>query len=204
MTDHEMWDYGVAAVRKEYTALSPSLKARLNEYTKAIKSCKQNLHLIGSGARAAEICAQCRGECCKGGKSHVTVVDLLVYLAEDKELFIPSFEWEICPYLVESGCLMGPQYRPYNCITFICDRVEGLLDVEERECLYAVERELRSLYEALERLFDNSFRYGFLNSSERYLARNRAPILRGAALNEEWDTRQETEMHKNTSNVSGG
>ena len=182
MTEREKWDQGVAAVRKEYAVLSPSLKAHLKECAASVKSCKQTLYLVGERVRAAGICAQCRGECCESGKNHVTTVELLVYLGEGKKIFTPAFEQGICPYLGEKGCIMEPEYRPFNCITFICERIEGLLGPLERERLYAVERELRDLYDDFELLFENSFRYGLLRDYERSLACNGAPILRGAAL----------------------
>jgi hypothetical protein len=65
------------------------------------------------------------------------------------------------------GCLMEPEYRPYNCITFICERVEGLLGPMEKERAYAIERDLRMLYGDLEQLFDNRFRYDVLSIFER-------------------------------------
>jgi len=167
MTDREKWDRGVAAVMKEYSGLSPLRKARLSSCAAAIKSCKQSLHLIAGEARAAEICAQCFGECCKSGKNHVKVVDLLVYLSDDREFITPCFEREICPYLGDSGCLMGPEYRPCNCITFICESVDVFLQPPERERFYAAERELRSLYHEMEQLFDKCFRYGLLSVCER-------------------------------------
>jgi hypothetical protein len=167
MTEREKWERGVAAVREEYAALSPLLKARLKKCAAAIKSCKQALQLIGEGVRADEICGECRGECCARGKNHVTAIDLLVYLNDDREIFTPRFEQEICPYLGENGCLMEPEYRPYNCITFICEQVEGLLGPLEKERSYAVERDLRDLYRDMEQLLDSRFRHGVLGIFER-------------------------------------
>jgi hypothetical protein len=182
MTDMEKWDLGVAAIRKEYAALSPALKSRLHEGTEKVKSCKRNLHLIVNGVRAAEICANCLGECCKAGKNHVTTIDLLVYMDEGKKIFSPVFDHGICPYLGEKGCVMEPEYRPFNCITFICERIEEVLGPLEQARFYAFEHELRILYDGFERIFDNSFRYGILRNCERSLMCNAAPILRGAAL----------------------
>jgi hypothetical protein len=182
MTDREKWDRGVAAVREEYAALSPLLRTRLKERSAAVKSRKKSLHSIVEAMGAGDICAQCHGECCACGKNHVTVVDLLVYLSDDRQLFAPCFERNLCPYLGENGCLMEPEYRPYNCITFTCERVEGLLAPVEQERFYAVERELRALCEGFEQLFDNRFRAGLLINSERDLVHNRSSILRGAAL----------------------
>ncbi|HTP65581.1 MAG TPA: hypothetical protein VMJ66_09345 [Geobacteraceae bacterium] len=182
MTDNEKWDRGVAAVRKEFAALGPALTRRLMVFAAAIKSRKVALHSAAEEAGAGAICGECRGECCHRGKNHVTVVDLLVYLCDGRELFTPCFERDICPYLAESGCIMDPEYRPYNCITFICERIEDGLEPSRKELFYGFEQELRTLYEEFERLFDNSFRYGLMRTMERSLPGGPAPILRGAAL----------------------
>ena len=182
MTDREKWDRGVAALRGEYAVLSPLLRSQLEERVAAVKSCKKILHSIVEAVGVGKICAECRGECCACGKNHVTVVDLLVYLTEGRQLFTPSFERDLCPFLGETGCLMEPEYRPYNCITFNCERVEGVLDPSAKELFYAVERELRALCEGFEQLFDNRFRAGLLINCERDLAHNRTSIFRGAAL----------------------
>ncbi len=133
------------------------------------------------------MCGDCRGECCNGGKNHVTVVELLVYLSDMMELFEPRFEHGICPYLADNGCFMAPEYRPYNCITFVCERIDGRLSLVQKERLFAAERELRSLYDGMERLFDNSFRYGLFSNCERSFGAEPAPILRGVALGETKD-----------------
>jgi hypothetical protein len=166
MTEREKWNLGVAAVREKYATLSPPIHARLNKCVAAIKSRKKALNEIGAGVSADEICAQCRGECCKSGKNHVTAVDLLVYLNDGREIFTPCFEQDICPYLGENSCFMGPEYRPYNCVTFICERIEELLDPPEKERFYAVERELRALYRDMEHFFDNNLRNGVLSICE--------------------------------------
>jgi hypothetical protein len=182
MTDREIWERGIAALREEYSTLSSPLQDHLKKLAAAVKSCKSTLHSIAEGVSAGAICAACRGECCACGKNHVTVVDLLIHLADDRGLFIPLFEADLCPYLGEVSCLMEPEYRPYNCITFNCEQVEGGLEPAAKERFYAVERELRALCEGVERLFENRFRYGFLINCERDLLRNRTPFLRGAAL----------------------
>lgn len=182
MTDQERWVKGVAAVRNEYAALSRGLRVRLAEFTAAVKLRKKMLQAIVDKVCAGEICAGCRGECCARGKYHFTVVDLLAYLADDRQLFTPCFEEGICPYLGEYGCRMSPEYRPYNCITFNCEQIEVLLSPQELARFYAVERELRGLYESLERTLDNRFLAGLLNNSEKDVVQGKTAILRGAAL----------------------
>ena len=167
MTDREKWERGVAAVREAYAGLSPQLKAQLNKFATSIRSCKQILHLIVEGAGAEKICERCGGECCNRGKNHLTVVDLLVHLNEGETIVNPVFEQRICPYLGEKGCQMVPEYRPYNCVTFICEQVEDLLTPLEKKRYYAMESKLRAHYEDLKLLFDSRFRHAVLSVCER-------------------------------------
>ena len=171
MTDREKWDRGVAALREEYAALSSLLRTQLKERIAAVKSCKKSLHSFAEAVGAGKICAECRGECCARGKNHVTVVELLAYFDDDRQLFTPSFERDLCPYMGENGCLMEPEYRPYNCITFICERVEDLLGPLEKERFYAVERDLQARYKDLEESLGIRFRHGVLTIFERQQGR---------------------------------
>ncbi len=166
LTDSEKWYIGVARVRQTFEALSPLSRDRLRMQAAAIKSRKETLQLIAEGADAGHICRACRGECCKGGKSHVTAVDLLVYFSEEKEIFTPCFDEGTCSCLGEEGCLMAPAYRPFNCITFICERVDELLRDGERRRFYGVERELRALYDDVEKLLGRRIRYSPLRLGE--------------------------------------
>jgi hypothetical protein len=173
VTDRESWKLAVAAVAEEFARLSPIRRALVGEAVEAVKACKQALHTIVEGVAASGICASCGGECCRTGKFHFTVVDLLVYLAEGRELFTPRFDREACPYLGAPGCLMEPVYRPFNCITFNCERVELLLEPHEKEGLARDEEKLRSDYKRFEKLFGTRFMGGLLMNWER------TPILGG-------------------------
>lgn len=167
MNESEKWDLGVLAVQKEYLSIPPDLRARVGLCVAAIKLCKRELHLIALKGGAAGICATCGGECCKRGNNHVGAVDLIAYLNDGREIFTPCFEREICPYLDEAGCIMEPEYRPFNCITFICEQVEDRLDHPEKERFYKLESDLRKLYRAMEQLFDDRFRCSLLGVCER-------------------------------------
>ena len=179
MTDRETWNLAVAAVAAEFALLPPSRKALLAELTESVKTCKKGLHAVAEGVSAGNICAACGGECCMTGKYHVTVVDLLVYLAGGAELFSPHFDQEHCPYLGEQGCLMAPAYRPFNCVTFNCERVESRLEPAEQERLVLLEQRIRALYGRFEALFENRFMGGLLMNCERELVRDRTAILWG-------------------------
>jgi hypothetical protein len=167
MKERERWEWGVAALRREYEGLSPLTRERAERLAAAIKTCKEKIHLMLEGPSAAAVCARCGGECCKKGKNHFSAIDLIVFLHEGRELFEPYFEREICPYLGDGGCLMGPGYRPYNCITFICEAVEDLLEEKEKRVFYSSGEELRALYREMEGLFDVSLRFSLLSVFER-------------------------------------
>lgn len=178
MTDHETWQLAIAAVEAEYEGLAFSRKALIVELAGAVKACKEALHADVEAAGADGICASCGGECCMTGKFHFTVVDFLAYLAEGRELFVPRFAGDRCPYLGERGCLMAPPYRPFNCVTFNCDRVEWLLEPLEKERSVRLERELRGLYGRFEKEFGNRFMGGLLMNFERDIVREGAQILK--------------------------
>ncbi len=177
VTDRETWNLAVDALTAEHAALSPPRKASVTALVEAIKGVKEALHGIAEGVSVGEICAACGGECCRSGKYHVTVVDILVYLAEGREMFTPGFGPGRCPYLGGRGCLMAPPYRPFKCITFNCERVESLLGPQDKERSACLERELRALYGRFEGEFGNRFMGGLLQNYDRDVLQGRGAIL---------------------------
>ncbi len=170
VTDKETWEKAVAAVAGEYAALASAVRMWTEERTSAIREAKKALNAISQEVGGGEICAVCRGECCARGRHHVTVTDLLVHLAARRPLPVPDFSVDHCPWLGTAGCFMDPTCRPFNCVTFNCERVEGLLEPPVREHFYRVERDLRALYGEVEDFFGNRFMHGLLLSYERAVA----------------------------------
>ncbi len=180
VTDRDKWRQAVAAVTSEYAALVPSLRERLQTLCESILTTKSGVHAVTEAVSPAAICAGCGGACCASGKYHFTVVDLLVFLSSGQPLFEPHFGRGLCPYLGERSCLMAPDYRPFNCLTFNCEQVEALLAPSEVACFYAGERELRRLYAGVEELFGNRFMHGLLMNYERgLLIGMTTPLLQG-------------------------
>ena len=177
MTDLETWNLAVAAVAEGFARLSSPRRAVITEAAEAAKACKEALHAIVAAVAAAGVCASCGGQCCLTGKYHFTVVDLLAYLADDRELFTPRFDHDACPYLGGDGCLMAPPYRPFNCVTFNCERLECLLESPEKERLARLEQELRTIYGRFEELIGVRIMGGLLMNAERDIVQNRSPIL---------------------------
>ena len=172
MTERETWNLAVAAVAEEFARLSSPRRTLVAEAVEAAKTCKEALYSIAA-AVATRVCASCGGECCLTGKYHFTVVDLLAYLVDDRELFTPRFDQDACPYLGVDGCLMAPPYRPFNCVTFNCERLEILLEPPEKERLARLEQELRMIYGRFEELTGVRIMGGLLMNGERDLVRKR-------------------------------
>lgn len=153
MNDRDRWDRGIAAVSADFASLPPEVRERVGEVAGAIRQVRRELQRLTGEMDSAAICASCGGECCRRGKYHVTVADILVFLAEEEPLFTPRFDRDACPYLDDHGCMMEPSFRPFPCITFNCERIEGLWEPERVEAFYRGERHLRALYGELESLF---------------------------------------------------
>ena len=158
----EQWREGVRLVTAAYQALTPRLREKLRLLTASLQELRCSMQALAARAEAAAHCADCGGECCVAGKYHFTRADLLVYLVSDETLFEPTFGNGLCPYLGREGCLMPPQYRPFNCITFNCERIEDLLSESELASFYRMERELRLGYAEIRSLFPEPTMHGAL------------------------------------------
>ena len=178
LTDSDLWQRGVAAVSGEYALLSPSARARVSALAVRIKAAKEELQELTVVAGGAATCAACRGACCASGKYHFTVIDLLVFLADGRELFTPSFAPGRCPYLGAKGCLMTPEYRPLTCVIFNCEAVEEGMGPQESSRFLEREGELRALYGELEELFANRLTGGLLQNAERDVVQGGRGVLR--------------------------
>jgi hypothetical protein len=178
VTDEEIWEKAVEAVAREYAALPRTLRMWIGERAAAIRERKMALNTLSQGVGGEGICAACRGECCARGRHHFTVIDLLVHLDAGRPLLTPDFTGNLCPWLGPAGCLMNPEYRPFNCVTFNCERVEELLDPTAHDRFYRTEGELRAVYGEIEELFGNRFMQGLLLNYERAVAMGGGALFR--------------------------
>ena len=158
----EQWRAGVCRVTLAYRSLPDEILARLQRLTTELRELRCAMQALVARVDAAAHCAGCGGECCVAGKYHFSQADLLVYLAADEPLFTPLFDNGLCPYLGPEGCLIPPDYRPFNCITFNCERIEDLLSEEELAGFYRRERELRRVYGEIRSLFPEQSMHGAL------------------------------------------
>lgn len=158
----------VELASREFRELDASVRAQAELIIREIMATKAGISSIFDGLNGIEICRLCRGECCQTGCFHFTAVDLLAYLITGRELFTPRFDNGACPYLGDTGCLMEASYRPYNCVTFVCDRVDAGMDPVVRNRFAELSSTLNSLYRQIEELFANRFVSGILNNGARF------------------------------------
>lgn len=155
-----LWRTGVRDVVHAYRGLPVQVLEPLKERAARLRELRLAMQALVAGIGAATHCADCGGECCVAGKYHFTKIDLLVYLVEQEPLFAPLFNNGLCPYLAPGGCLIEPAYRPFNCITFNCERIEDLLSEKELAGFYRMERELRRVYGEIRSLFTDDSMHG--------------------------------------------
>lgn len=182
----EVWGRAVEIVKSEFSALSVCFRHDIAMHIAEIKSLKTILFRLTNGVDGEKICEACNGKCCDSGIYHFTVTDLMAYLSDGKKLFIPDFSNGRCPYLGLAGCLMEPDYRPFNCITFNCECIETLLAEEDVEKFYEIEKKLRASYASIEKLLGNTFAYGLISNFERSQDKKGGVLNRCERNSEHW------------------
>jgi hypothetical protein len=168
----EDWTRATNRVALEFNTLPDRFADRIAVLVSEIKFLKEALFGLTSVLQGESVCAVCDGACCNSGMYHFTVTDLVAYLSDCKELFTPDFRNGRCPYLGLTGCMMEPQYRPFNCITFNCELLEKLLPRHDVLAFYELEKELRKRYLYMENMFGNIFVYGLMSNYEKFSSKN--------------------------------
>lgn len=146
MDDQQLWNAALRQITEAWTFLSPPVAERLTELLRLVAAHKEELHSVVTESGADRLCHPCGGQCCFGGKHHVTIVDLLAHLALGAEIFTPRFDAPVCPYLGACGCLMQPAVRPRTCIVFLCEPVLERIGSDERSSIDRLESGLARLY----------------------------------------------------------
>jgi hypothetical protein len=106
---------------------------------------QKRLHRLFVAADGPKLCRCCLGGCCDCGRNHMTLVNLLSFLMADELPPAADFS-RICPFVGDQGCLLEPARRPFNCVIFLCEEVEGALSAGQRQLFSALEGRLRTLY----------------------------------------------------------
>ncbi len=159
------WRQLVERLQDEYSRLEPAENAWLTARLKRIADVQQQMHRIFLQAGGAQACRDCAGNCCGCGKNHLTLVNLLGYLAAGETVPEPDFA-RTCPFLGAAGCRHEVQRRPFNCVTFLCEEVEARLEPEAGHAFYLLEKELRALYAEFDRRYAGSSLCGIFIRAE--------------------------------------
>ena len=173
----EQWQLAVSTVSTEFSALPAHLRQQVAELTHDIRLLKEEMGRLSTSANVAENCLECAGECCRFGRHHFSVVDLLGYLTVGEPLFTPDFAAPVCPYIGADGCFMAAAFRPLNCVIFLCEPIHDRLTEDVRRSLEKSEQSLRQKYRELERILNNRFANGLLITFERATAGGNSRIL---------------------------
>ena len=160
----QRWDKIVTSLRHEVAALAVSEKDWISARLAAIAWLQEELHACVRESGGEALCAHCPEHCCGQGKNHPGLANLLFYLLAGEEL--PADFAAPCPQLGPAGCLFPPARRPFNCITFNCERVEERLTAAQRQRLLTLETALRALYESFARRYAGAGSQGLLIRSE--------------------------------------
>lgn len=139
------WTGILSQLRREVAGLEADERAWMQRRLTLIGRLQQQLHAAFLGLGGAAACAVCRGECCDRGRHHVTLANALAYLLAAEEPPQPDFE-RPCPYLGAQGCTFDVPRRPFNCVTFLCDALDGRFTPARRRAFHAAEQKLRRLY----------------------------------------------------------
>jgi len=160
------WQACLTLVRRELTLCGADEQLWIERHTAQVVDLKRRLHQLFLEAQGAEACRECDGACCARGQHHMTLVEVLCALLRGVALPDPAPE-ATCPFLAPDGCVLEAGLRPFNCVTFNCDQVEGRLPVDRVAQFYALERELRILYEAFEGRYAGASLRGLVIRSRR-------------------------------------
>ncbi|HEY4744455.1 MAG TPA: hypothetical protein VIH45_07330 [Desulfuromonadaceae bacterium] len=153
MSDQEQWDRAVKAAGSAYAQLPLETRGQLDGLIGQIMGIKEELVERTRAAGSASTCRTCAGQCCRNGKYHVSVLDLLAYCSSGTAPVVPDFgPGPVCPYSGESGCRMPPRFRPMTCVVFNCELIEDPMGPDERTALYAGEQRLRDAIARASRL----------------------------------------------------
>lgn len=166
MTDQSLWQDCLRRLCAELPLLPAAEREWLDRNLQDIQTRQRQLHTFFQRADGARHCIACGGACCAKGRHHLTLVNLLGYLAAGDEPPQPDFT-ATCPFLAPSGCRLDVPRRPFNCVTFNCEAVEDALDEAGRADFYRLEAELRQAYEAFDRRYAGSSLRGLLIRAER-------------------------------------
>jgi hypothetical protein len=144
-TDVALWAATLDRVRSELAALPIGEREWLKVQVNRIEQLQCELDRLFRDVDGPAICTDCLGGCCSRAKHHVTLTNLLGYLLAGETSPLPDFALA-CPMLGAQGCRLPVERRPFNCIIFLCDRIDDQLNDGQRTAFAGIEDELRNAY----------------------------------------------------------
>lgn len=161
LSDPDLWRRGLALLERAWGELPAAERAWILPRIEAIARLQQGMQQLFAAGAGDGHCARCRGACCARGKHHLTLVNLLGFLAAGEPLPVADFTAS-CPMLGGLGCQLAAARRPFNCVTFVCETIESAMGEEAGTAFYAAERALRQLYRQFELRYAGAGMRGFL------------------------------------------
>jgi len=181
MSDLLTWERGLSLLRREWDLLPQTVREEIALRIGEMMTCKESIHRLMAEAGSESVCARCEDSCCARGKYHVSPVDILAYVVTRHPLFTPDFSTGRCPFLGDAGCLMPPAYRPFPCITFACEAIEGRLSPLDRSRLSLLVDTLSALYASIEGALGRRVRGGLMHYAERHAETGEGILAAGLA-----------------------
>ncbi|MDT8419200.1 MAG: hypothetical protein RQ754_02110 [Desulfuromonadales bacterium] len=162
----QRWPQIVMQMQQEYQALPRAEKIWISRRLQELERLQVALDALFRKAGGEGACADCEGACCARGHNHLVLPNLLAYLQQGQLPPVADFS-QTCPWLGAQGCVHGVSRRPYNCVTFLCAKLEERLPCDEVEEFYRLDRELRLCYRAFTEHFAGGGMSGLLIQAER-------------------------------------
>ena len=147
-SDTALWAATVERARRELATLPAAEHAWLESQVARIGELQRDLDRLFREVDGPAVCTDCLGGCCSRAKHHVTLANLLGYLLAGAEPPLPDFTLA-CPLLGTQGCRLPVEHRPFNCIIFLCERIDDHLTDAQRQAFAGIEAELRNAYHAV-------------------------------------------------------
>jgi len=165
-SDDSFWEQALACCRAELYSLPQSEVDWLKDRLKLIARLQGELDRLFRTANGPACCTSCAERCCSCGRHHFTLTNLLGFLLQGKTPLRPDFR-RACPFGGTAGCDLDVAFRPYNCVSFVCDQVEAGMDGAARSAFYRIEQQLRGVYQAIADRYPAASLQGLLIAMER-------------------------------------
>ena len=175
--DASFWERTLARCLVELNGLPQSEIAWLKGRLGLIIRLQEELDRLFRTANGPACCASCPERCCGCGRHHFTLTNLLGFLLQGTTPPRPDYS-RTCPFAGEAGCDLEVAFRPYNCVSFVCEQVEAGMDDDARSDFSRIEKQLRGAYQALADRYPAASLQGLLIAMERTVDR---PLLQRRA-----------------------